>query len=208
MKKSFILYLDSLEIINEMDDVEVAHLFRAILNHVKGVPLELTKVEKIAFLPIKNYLDRDNTKWKLELDMRRQAGKLGGQARARNAKHKQAYASKSKQVQASQADSVSVNVSVNDSVNVNESDNNLIQENKKISTIALFEKNIDYVLNKSKEKYPHKNSDKALEDFLGYIKSKNTGFKDFYQAFLNWVRTDRFNQYNIQQNIRGNLNIL
>lgn len=79
-------------------------------------------------------------------------------------------------------------------------------EEKSISTIALFEKNQEEIVSKTKELYPDKNVDKAIIDFLGYIKSRNTKYRNFRQAFYNWVREDRFNKYQIinQTNVIGN----
>lgn len=120
-RKSFILYADSLAILSELTDEEVGRVFRAISSYaIGGEAVALSKVERIAFLPIKNYLDRDSDKWEDVIEKRRAAGSMGG-------KQKVANASKSKQDVANLADNVNVsvndNVNVNESVSVNESDN-------------------------------------------------------------------------------------
>lgn len=77
-RKSFILYTDSLEVINELDDSQIANLFRAIYAYAKGEPTELSKLEKIAFLPIKQYMDRDGDSYQKIVERNRENGKRGG----------------------------------------------------------------------------------------------------------------------------------
>lgn len=70
-------------------------------------------------------------------------------------------------------------------------------EEKKVSTIKLFEEKLEEIKIKANELYPEKDIEKATIDFLGYIKANTTKYKDFRQAFFNWVRNDRFNKYTL-----------
>lgn len=70
-----------------------------------------------------------------------------------------------------------------------------------INTPSSFEKSKEQMLADVKAKYPNKNCELALEDFIGYIQANKTKYKDYRLAFFNWVRTDRFNKY-AQQPVR------
>lgn len=124
MRKSFVLYTDSLEVIEELSDKETKNLLRAIIAHAKGEEIQLSTLERIAFLPIKNYLDRDARDWEEVRIKRAEYGKRGGLAKASKSYQK---LPKAKQKVA--------NVAVNDIVNVNVTDTvNVIDTNKEINT--------------------------------------------------------------------------
>ena len=54
-RDSFVLYADSLDILDLLSDEQAGQLFRAIRSYVKGDDLpEIDQVTKIAFVPIKN----------------------------------------------------------------------------------------------------------------------------------------------------------
>lgn len=111
-KKSFILYLDSLDVIKELDDKQTAELFRAIIEYEKsGIENIKDKIVKVAFIPIKNSLDRNNEHWQDVKNKRREAGKLGGRPK-KQTKAKKANAFSEKQTKAKKAVSVNVPVSV------------------------------------------------------------------------------------------------
>jgi len=88
----------------------------------------------------------------------------------------------------------------NQRVTTNKKDKNIKNDKNNIYTIKLFLEHREKILLKAKEKYPDKNCEKAIEDFIGYIQSRKTKYRDFKLAFFNWVREDRFNQYGQQKN--------
>ena len=145
-KKSFLLYTEYAETFNELSDEDAGKLIKAIFNYVQYGKLdELKGILKIAFIPIKQNIDRDIEKWKQIRTKRSEAGKIGGMNKAINSKQKsekentekdekslanakktlqnKKNSSKSKQSVANLAvnvnDNVNVNVNVNDNVNVN-----------------------------------------------------------------------------------------
>jgi|SaaInlStandDraft_4_1057021.scaffolds.fasta_scaffold11066_3 hypothetical protein len=133
-RKSFLIHTDSLEILDDLTDEQAGQLFKAIKDYQFGNEPKLSQLIKIAFNPFKNYFERDNEKWESEIDKRREAGRLGAEARwGKDNKKSQVMASDGKGIakmasaisanskMANMADSVSVSVSVNESVNVNES---------------------------------------------------------------------------------------
>ena len=78
-RDSFVLYADSLDILDLLSDEQAGQLFRTIRNYVKGEALpELDQVTNIAFVPIKNHLDRDAEKYEKICKKRREVGALGG----------------------------------------------------------------------------------------------------------------------------------
>ena len=81
-RDSFVLYADSLDILDLLSDEQAGQLFRAIRSYVNGDDLpELDQVTKIAFVPIKNHLDRDAEKYEQICKKRREVGALGGRPR-------------------------------------------------------------------------------------------------------------------------------
>ena len=117
-KKSFILYLDYQEHFDLLTDADRGKLISAIFRYVSSGDIpEFDGMPKMAFSFVRSALDRDAEKYQCEIEKRREAGRLGGEARARNAKHSianQASASDAKHSIANQGDSVNVNDNVND----------------------------------------------------------------------------------------------
>lgn len=124
-KNSFLVYAaDIKETLDGLTDDQVAALFRGMVDYqITGIAPEFSGVLKFAFIPIRQQMDRDNTKWEQTKAKRAESGRRGGirsgevrKAKAENEAN-EASASKSKQNEANEA--VNVNVNVNDNVNVN-----------------------------------------------------------------------------------------
>jgi len=77
-KKSFILYKDSLVIIEEMTDEQAGLLFKAINDYQNGIDPKLDFGLRMAFTPFKNQFVRDNEKWEEKAAVNRENGKKGG----------------------------------------------------------------------------------------------------------------------------------
>jgi hypothetical protein len=78
MKKSFILHLDSLNILSEMTNEQAGILIKAIYNYHKGEELELDFGMKMAFAPFKNQFIRDDSKYSEFVDKQKLNGSKGG----------------------------------------------------------------------------------------------------------------------------------
>lgn len=101
-KKTFIFYSDWINMVREMPDEDAGALLKHVLSYVNDEePTTDNLLVKMAFGHMKPMLKQDLNKWELIREKRKEAGKKGGKA---NAKQKEANA---KQVQA-------VNVNVND----------------------------------------------------------------------------------------------
>lgn len=130
-KNSFIVYAaDIKETLDKLTDDQVAELFRGMVDYqITGEAPEFSGVLEFAFIPIRQQMDRDNTKWERTREKRVESGRQGGirsgevrKAKAENEAN-EASASKSKQTKQNEAnEAVNVNVNVNDNVNVNVSD--------------------------------------------------------------------------------------
>ena len=123
-KKSFILYLDLAEVVDEMEYEDAGKLFKAIFHWQRHneIPTDIDNSIKFALLMLISQFKRDITKWEDISTKRSKAGRNGAKQKLANAgkrKQAQANAGKCKQRLANQA----VNVNVNDNVNVNVNDN-------------------------------------------------------------------------------------
>ena len=125
-KNSFIVYAaDIKETLDKLTDDQVAKLFRGMVDYqITGEAPEFSGVLEFAFIPIRQQMDRDNTKWERTREKRVESGRQGGirsgevrKAKAENEAN-EASASKSKQTKQNEANEA-VNVNVNDNVNVN-----------------------------------------------------------------------------------------
>ena len=125
-KNSFLVYAaDIKETLDGLTDDQVAALFRGMVDYqITGIAPEFSGVLKFAFIPIRQQMDRDNTKWEQTKAKRAESGRRGGirsgEVRREKAENEanEASASKSKQTKQNEANEA-VNVNVNDNVNVN-----------------------------------------------------------------------------------------
>ena len=122
MKKSFIVYIDSLNILGDLNTQQAGELFLAIYNyHLSGeMPSEFWL--KIALTPFINQWERDLEKWERIAEVRKENGRKGGLSKS---KQMLANANLAKQDLAN----VAVNVNVKGNVKGN---GNVTQEKKSI----------------------------------------------------------------------------
>ena len=115
-KKSFVLYTDQREIFEELSDEDAGKLIKHIFSYVNDEnPETEDKFIRLAFLPIKTQLKRDLKIWDQKKQLRSEAGKKGGLAKASkssNATNSLAKPSNAKNDLANLA--VNVNGNVND----------------------------------------------------------------------------------------------
>ena len=127
-KKSFILHLDSLDVIDELNDQQIAELFKAIIDYQKTGKTNLKGLMKVVFIPFKNQFLRDQNKYESKCETNKINGSKGGRPKKSkdnpdkpkitqrlNNKPKKAYND-------SDSDSDSKNDSVSDNKNDNKND--------------------------------------------------------------------------------------
>jgi hypothetical protein len=78
MKKSFIIHVDSLEILDHLTNEQSGQLFRAIRDFHNGIEPELDFGLKMAFLPFQNQFKRDLNKYNSQCEINRLNGRNGG----------------------------------------------------------------------------------------------------------------------------------
>jgi len=140
MKKSFILYTDSIQFIEWLSDEDAWKLLKACLLYHKDEEVKLPPLPNMAFLMLKAQFDRDKEKYWDEIEKRREAWRLWGLAKASKSYQVLASASDAKHSLANLAD----NDNVNDTVNVNVTDTSSIsQEDKEIQNTKT-KKEYDY----------------------------------------------------------------
>lgn len=126
MQKSFLLHIDSLDILDDLKDNQIAEFTKAIRYfHLNDeLPEDLEAIVKIALKPIINQFKRDQEKWLATKEKRRAAGKRGGlksgevrQEALKQNEANEANASTTKQNEANEAVTVTVNDTVTGNVN-------------------------------------------------------------------------------------------
>lgn len=134
-KKSFLLHIDSLDILEKLSDEQAGKLFKAIASHHNGSDYELDDLLDLVFTPFKNQFNRDLEKYKKVSEKRALAGKKGGKQKQSNL----ANASKCKQSIANLADSDNESDSDSDS----DKDINTLDQSK-IARAQLEEDSFEY----------------------------------------------------------------
>ena len=94
MRKSFVLYNDSLSVLKEMTDEQAGKLFRAISAFHNKEEYEMDLLTKIAFANFKTYFQNNDEKYKQVSLTRSELGRKGGLAKASKSKQKLAKPSK------------------------------------------------------------------------------------------------------------------
>lgn len=119
-RKSFLIHIDSLDILDDLTNDQCGELFKAIKSYQQNEEIKLSAIAKIAFSPFKNQFKRDFEKYQLTCERRALAGSIGG-------KQKVANATKCKQKVANLAD------------NKNKTNNKNKSDNKNITLTAEFD---------------------------------------------------------------------
>ena len=78
MKKSFLIYVDSLDILDELKPSEIANLFLAIKAHHNGEPFELDSITRVALKPFLIQWERDSERYEKTCNRNKANGLKGG----------------------------------------------------------------------------------------------------------------------------------
>jgi len=187
-KKSFILYTDIESTTEELTDSETGQLFKLILSYVNDRKPNLNdydKVIRVAFRPIERQLKRDLNIWINKKNVRADAGRLGGLAKAKNAKQN--------------VPNLPVNVNVNANVNVNDI-------YRRFNHLSISQK--EYL--KLLEEYKKENIDEVLDSIENYKQNKK--YKSLYLTAKKWLKRNHSTQ-NISINdplveyVKNNMNV-
>ena len=177
-RKSFIVYTDYTELINDLDNEETGELFRAILLYASGeaVPQFSGKHLALVFKLIKNQMDRDNEKYIEICRKRREASRKAVEARRNKADHTQpnGYQTLS-------------NSPDNENVNENENENATGNETGTVNETELLNDNIIHTPPKSPSRGTARadyGQDKNFLDFWEVYPKK----RSIQEAYRQWKR--------------------
>ena len=84
MKKSFVLYIDHLSVLDELTDEQAGQLFKAINAHVNNKDYALNGLLNAVFIPFRNQIDRDTEKYNKIIERNKINGKKGGRPKTQS----------------------------------------------------------------------------------------------------------------------------
>lgn len=118
-KKSFVLYADYIETIEELTDEEAGKLIKHIYQYVNDMNPECKdKNVRLAFIPIKQQLKRDLANWENIKKLRSEAGKASAEAKKAKKEEEQKL-TESTSVESVEIESTKSTVNVIEDVTVN-----------------------------------------------------------------------------------------
>lgn len=175
-KKSFVLYNDQKEVIDELDDEQAGKLLKAIYQYNATKEIILKGALKIIFIPFKTAFDRDDEKWEKTRNARSEAGKkhTGNQ-----------YTNKKMGQNGTNGTNGTVSVSVSDSVNVSVSDSvSVINIPDTHDTVFEFCSSVFENFNKTDLK-------KSCKKFFAYYSEKKwQGVHNWQEKLKMWIEDD------------------
>lgn len=196
-KRSFILYHDQKEVVDELSDEQAGKLFKAIYEYNVNKKIILSGALKVVFIPFKTSFDRDQEKYSEIVEKRSEAGKKGMEKRwdknkdNKNNKCYQMITNDNKRYQT--ITNITDNVSVNDSVNVNDNDSVCVINNTPVNTHTQpsdFSFVSDFGSTRFVD-YDPKQVQKSCKKFYTYYKEKDwQGVNNWQQKLEMWIEND------------------
>ena len=176
MRKSFILHIDSLGILNELTDEQAGQLFKLIYNYYnpnKPIETQITQLVNLAFYPFKSQFERDLQAYNKVCDRNKNNGMLGGRPKKNNPNKPK------------KPDNDNKNKNNNDNNNDNKNNKNLpALKNKYLDSITLSD--IEY--NKLLSEYAQHEVDWMIDCLNNYKMSSGVRYKSDYHAICKWVK--------------------
>ncbi len=187
MKNSFVLYTEHLEQVEMLTDEQSGVLLKALMSYAAGKELpQMDAITAVVFSFMRAQIDKNNKKYEEAVNKRREAGRLGGLAKADNAKQtvaNVANATDAKQNVANVAD----NDYVNDNVNVNDNVKKSVARASRFTPPTEFE-----IKAYCREKGYSVDAARFIDYYAskGWLVGKNK-MKDWKAAVRNWERGQR-----------------
>lgn len=188
-KKSFLIHLDTLAVLDELDDVQAGKLFKAIKSYQHNLTENnnlctnvdnLDFVTKILFSPFKAQFDREFIKWVEKSEK----NKENAQKRWKNAIPNDANAYEHIRTHTNAYDNVNDNVNVNDNDNVSDSGNNARE-----SFLILKKDFIDVANFRKCRLYQYEELNDALKEMYTMAEWKGwIGFNDYLDKYCIFIR--------------------
>jgi len=185
VRKSFILHIDSLGILNELTDEQAGQLFKLIYNYYnpnKPIETQITQLVNLAFYPFKSQFERDLQAYNKVCDRNKNNGMLGGRPKKNNPNKPK------------KPDNDNKNKNNNDNNNDNKNNKNLpALKNKYLDSITLSD--IEY--NKLLSEYAQHEVDWMIDCLNNYKMSSGVRYKSDYHAICKWVK-DAFKKAKVE----------
>ena len=180
-KKSFILYIDTLEVLNELTDEQAGQLFKTIHKYQLGEDTKMIGLMNAVFINFKNNFRRDNEKYNNICDRNKVNGSKGGRPK----KITQDNPNNPMGILGTQDNPNNLD---SDNDNDNDSDNTkeIVKEKRKLFSPPTQEEANSYFLEKG-------STEIEAEKFVDFYQSKGwlvgkTKMKDWKAAVRNWLR--------------------
>lgn len=194
-KDSFILYTEQQEVFDNLSDEEAGQLIKAIFNYVEtGEASNLNKTLNLAFIPIRQNIDRNSDKWEETKNKRSEAGKKSAEIRKQQKSTNSTSVNfvKSKSTNSTSVDfvknkSTNSTVNVNDNVNVNVNKKENIKEKEQKIHFAEFVTMTNAEHEKLVSTYGKEFADQCIQVLDNYKGSNGKTYKSDYRAILTWV---------------------
>jgi len=178
MRKSFILHIDSLDILDELTNEEAGVLFKAIKSYQKGEDIALPITIKMAFIPFKNQFKRDDEKYDSFVEMQRAKGIKSSLSKKNKKQPRLTTVNSGQPLSTESTYSDSKSDSVSDSIN--DKDTYRMFDHLSIS-VSDYEKVI--LLGYTKTQV-----DDTLNAIQNYAKNKN--YVSLYLTLLKWIKKE------------------
>lgn len=190
-KKSFILYVDLISVVEKLSNEQAGILFKIIMDYVNDKnPVIHDLLMEVAFLPIKNQLKRDLKIWQEQRKQRSSAGKKGMEKRWGT----------DNTVKKNITDDNTViksitNITVNDNVNANVIDIVTYLNDKVNSKFSHHARNIQQlVMDRMDEKFTVKDFKKVIDNkcsewlntkYAKYLRPETLFSVEHFDSYLN-----------------------
>lgn len=194
--KSFVLHIDSLEILEQLTDDQAGKLFKAIARIQNDLEPDCDQMTKILLFPFMQQFKRDKEKYDKIVERNRLNGGYGGRPK----KTTKTNPDKPKETQNNPLGYLETQQNPDEPKITNSKSNSKSKSNSesKISNITIFEKEREKLISLAKELYPRKNAAQAFEDMLEYCKVHGKRYADWKLAYFRWVREDTYNKYEVK----------
>ena len=180
-RKSFILHIDSLGILNELTDEQAGQLFKLIYeyhNPNKPKQTQITQLVNLAFYPFKSQFERDNQTYNNVCERNKNNGLLGGRPKNKNPNKPKKADSDNKNKNDNKNDKKCYNCK-------NDNDNKSVI--KKIN-IRPFVSISQSELDKLNSEFLEHEVNWMLDKLNDYKASKGVQYKSDYHAINMWVK--------------------
>lgn len=211
MKTSFIVHHNWYDNIKDLTDEQKARLLDAIFHYeIYGTVDLLDPIVKMAFGFMKQSLDANRNKYDSIVERNKANGSKGGRpSKTQEPKKPTGLSENNKKIKSNTENQKPTGLSrkskTDNSNHEDDKTQNLdtVTESDTVTQTqgysrSKFIKNKLEILESAKIKYPDKNCDKAIEDFIEKTGIKNYKYSDYRLAFFRWVRKDTFDEYRIK----------